>query len=79
MRYLQYLFRADWLTVSGYVRSRRLEHCRLDLSDPAQAGLSVLQIAQHWGFPDASYFSKVFKSQFGVAPREFRAARLLAA
>lgn len=78
VRYLQYLFRADGLTVSGYVRGRRLEHCRLDLRDPAQAGLSVLQIAQHWGFPDASYFSKVFKSQFGVAPREFRAGYLLA-
>lgn len=78
VRYLQYLFRADGLTVSGHIRSRRLEHCRLDLSDPAQAGLSVHQVAQRWGFPDASHFSKVFRAHFGVSPRQYRALRLSA-
>lgn len=78
VRYLQYLFREEGLTVSGYIRSRRLEHCKLDLSDPAQASIPVLNIAQRWGFPDASHFSKVFKAQFGVAPREFRAMRMSA-
>ena len=78
VRYLQYLFRAEEQTVSGYVRARRLEQCWLDLSDPAQAGLTVLQVAQRWGFPDASYFSKVFKARYGVSPREFRADQLMA-
>ncbi|GGH44773.1 helix-turn-helix domain-containing protein [Microbacterium album] len=76
VRYLQYLFHDEGLTVSGYIRSRRLERCRLDLSDPAQATLSVSQIAQRWGFTDASHFSKVFKAEFGVAPRDYRALRL---
>ncbi len=76
VRYLQYLFREESLTVSGHIRARRLDHCAIDLSDPAQASLSVLQIAQRWGFPDASHFSKVFKAHFGLSPREFRSRRL---
>lgn len=76
VRHLQYLFHDEGLTVSGYIRTRRLERCRLDLSDPAQAALSVSQIAQRWGFTDASHFSKVFKAEFGLAPRDFRALRL---
>ncbi|MDX2376347.1 helix-turn-helix domain-containing protein [Microbacterium sp. LRZ72] len=76
VRYLQYLFREEGLTVSGYIRARRLQHCETDLSDPAQASLSVSEIAQRWGFPDASHFSKIFKAHFGQAPRAFRDARL---
>ncbi|MFV0373898.1 helix-turn-helix domain-containing protein [Microbacterium sp.] len=76
VRYLQYLFSEEGMTVSDYIRSRRLEHCGIDLSDPAQADLSVQQIAQHWGFRDASHFSKVFKRHFGSSPRQFRASHL---
>ncbi|MCR2764014.1 helix-turn-helix domain-containing protein [Microbacterium sp. zg.B48] len=75
VRQLQYLFRAENLTVSGYIRARRLENCRLALSDPAQASLSILEIAQRWGFPDASHFSKVFRATYGITPRDLRTSR----
>ena len=75
MRHLQYLFHDEGLTVSGYIRMRRMEGCRLDLSDSALASLSVAQIAERWGFTDASRFSKVFKAEFGLPPRRFRALR----
>lgn len=77
VRSLQYLFQEEGLTVSGYIRGSRLEHCRMDLSDPAQTSLSVSQIAQRRGFVDASHFSKVFRAQFGESPREFRNRRLV--
>lgn len=76
VRHLQYLFHDEGLTASGYIRARRLEGCRLDLSDAAQSTLSVAQIAQRWGFVDASHFSKVFKAEFGLSPRKFRSLRL---
>lgn len=76
VRYLQYLFSEEGMTVSDYIRARRLEHCAIDLSDPAQVELSVQQVALRWGFPDASHFSKVFKRQFDMSPRQFRAAHL---
>lgn len=73
-RYLQYLFREEHTTVSDYIRTRRLERCRLSLLDPAQASLSILQIAQRWGFVDGAHFSRVFKSAYGLSPRVYRRA-----
>jgi AraC-like DNA-binding protein len=32
----------------------------------------VAQIAEETGFTDASYFTKIFKSQFGMTPKEYR-------
>ncbi|MGO1886039.1 MAG: helix-turn-helix domain-containing protein [Citricoccus sp.] len=72
MRYLQYLFQDEGTTVSSYIRTRRLERCRLDLCDAALATYSVSRIAQRWCFSDASHFSKLFKSVYGMAPGQFR-------
>lgn len=73
LRYLQYLFQQEGQTVSGFIRERRLERCRMDLIDPALHPLSILQIAQRWGFVDASHFSKAFKSSYAISPKDFRA------
>lgn len=76
-RYLQYLFKEDGLTVTAYIRSRRIARCRLDLVDPAHDTQSVIQIAHRWGFLDAAHFSKVFKALVGSSPREYRATQRL--
>ena len=34
--------------------------------------LSLSEIASRCGFEDQSYFSKVFKKQMGVSPKEYR-------
>ncbi|MBP1325825.1 AraC-like DNA-binding protein [Leucobacter exalbidus] len=75
-RQLQYLFKEEDLTVSSYIRSRRLERCRLDLEDSALHRRSILQIAQAYGFNDLSHFSKLFKATYGCSPREHRASRI---
>jgi AraC-like DNA-binding protein len=75
-RQLQYLFQEENRTVSGYVRQRRLERCRVDLEDPALASRSIVQIAQTWGFTDPSHFSKLFKATYGRSPREHRVGHL---
>jgi AraC-like DNA-binding protein len=71
-RYLQKLFESEGTTVTDWIRSRRLEHCRNDLMDPRLAGSSIATIAARWGLIDSSYFSKLFKFAYGSAPREFR-------
>ncbi|MFE7114022.1 helix-turn-helix domain-containing protein [Streptomyces sp. NPDC057654] len=73
-RYLHKLFRAEGRTVSSWIRTRRLEHCRRDLRDPLQAGRPVGVIASRWGFVDAAHFSRVFRAAYGASPREFRSA-----
>ena len=71
-RSVQKLFAAAGQNFSTYLRIRRLERCRLDLTSPMFAGLSISQICFRWGFNEAAHFSRVFKERYGVSPREFR-------
>ena len=47
------------------------------LVDPVHAGRSVSEIGARWGLPDAPHFSRVFKTAYGVSPRQFRSAENL--
>ncbi|MGW0582415.1 helix-turn-helix domain-containing protein [Streptomyces sp. NPDC002920] len=71
-RYVRQIFAARQSTVSRYVRERRLEHARADLVHPALATYSVASIGRHWGFDDASVFSRAFKAQYGQPPETYR-------
>lgn len=73
LRYLQYLFHQENQTVTGYIRDRRLERCRIDLQDPALQNMPILRVAQRSGFHDPSHFSKCFKAAYSLSPREYRA------
>lgn len=72
-RYLQVLFQRNGLTVSSWIRERRLEQCRRDLEDPALRETSVAVIAERWGLIEPTHFSRSFKRHFGFSPREVRA------
>ena len=73
-RYLQKLFAAAGESFTHYVRLRRLERCRLDLISPRYAEASISSLCYRWGFNGAAHFSRAFKEQYGVSPREFRRA-----
>ena len=75
-RALQKLFASANLSFSNYVRVRRLERCRLDLSSPICASLSISEICFRWGFNGSAHFSRAFKERYGVSPREYRRAHL---
>jgi len=62
--------------VARYIQSVRLSYARAALSDPAQARLSIAQIAESHGFPDASVFTRAFRQAFGMTPRDARASVL---
>lgn len=73
VRHLHALFHHAGISVSSYIRTRRLERCRSDLADPALAGATVTAIASRWSFADAPHFSRTFKAAYGETPSEFRA------
>jgi AraC-like DNA-binding protein len=73
-RYLQKLFAAAGESFTHYVRLRRLERCRLDLISPRYAGASISSICYRWGFNGSAHFSRAFREQYGLSPREFRRA-----
>ncbi|MFT4157236.1 MAG: helix-turn-helix domain-containing protein [Microbacterium sp.] len=73
-RHLHALFQEQGVTVSTWIRTRRLEQCRRDLLDPMLADRPVAAIAARWAFTDAAHFSRAFKSAFGMSPSEYRVA-----
>jgi AraC-like DNA-binding protein len=73
IRYLHRVFSATGNTMGDYVRARRLERCRMDLTNPRLREKTITDIAFFWGFSDAAHFSHSFRKQFGVSPRSFRA------
>jgi AraC-like DNA-binding protein len=73
-RYLHKLFEREGITVSGWIRSRRLDRARRDLQDPALAREPIQAIATRWGFGSASHFSHAVRAAYGCSPSELRAA-----
>jgi AraC-like DNA-binding protein len=72
LRSLHQLFHDEGLTVAGWIRLRRLECCRRDLSDPALAPRPVAAIAARWGFSSPGDFSRTFRAAHGLPPAEYR-------
>ncbi|MGW1620877.1 AraC family transcriptional regulator [Streptomyces sp. NPDC002172] len=77
LRYLHHVFQQEQRhTVGGFLRERRLEHCRRDLAEPSLSGRSVCEIGSRWGFRDPAVFNRTFKSAYGVTPGAYRRLRL---
>ena len=78
LRQLHKLFHASGTTVAGWIRQRRLEHCEHDLRDPRWLSRPVAAIGARWGYPDPAHFSRLFKSAYGLCPRDYRAGQAAA-
>lgn len=61
--------------VAHYIQRRRLRRCFNELSRNAE-GRSVAAIAEELGFPEPSSFSRSFRREFGLAPRDVMYSRL---
>ena len=76
-RYLHYLFSDGEETVARYILKRRLEACSQALLADSHRGRTVTAIAFDHGFNSATHFGRVFRAQFGMTPREYRARAAL--
>ncbi len=72
VRYVHHAFHREQWTACRYIRERRLERCRADLTDPALADMNIGRIRARWGFKDDAVFGRAFKRSYGVAPGELR-------
>lgn len=70
-RALDRLFSNNDVSVAGYIRERRLLHCREELNR-LDGGRSLVEIAHRWGFSDSAHFSRSFKKRFGLPPKAWR-------
>ncbi|GKQ34922.1 helix-turn-helix domain-containing protein [Streptomyces sp. A012304] len=74
VRYLHRLFEAEGITVGRLIQRRRLEECARELGRGGPPALTVSAVAYRWGFANAAHFSRVFRTVYGVSPREWRGA-----
>ena len=56
----------------NYLRMQRLRQCHAILADRSQTHRSVAEIAQTYGFSDASNFTRAYRRASGMSPRETR-------
>lgn len=73
VRHLHAKFSEQGLSVSHYIRTRRLEHIRRELADPLHADESIGHLSARYGLHDPSHFSRIFKAEFGESPSAYRA------
>lgn len=72
LRQLHTRFSERQLTVSSYIRRRRLNAIREDLSNPLLGHEPIHTISARYGLHDSAYVSKAFKQEFGESPAAFR-------
>lgn len=78
LRYLHSLFSADGSSFGRFVLQQRLQAARKDIESPALRARPLSAIGLDWGFKDAGYFARAFRTHFGMTPGQCRAAALAA-
>ena len=72
-RFVQRLFEAEATTFTEYVLAQRLARAYRILVDPRRNSEKITNIAYDTGFGDVSYFNRVFRRRYGLAPSDVRA------
>ena len=74
-RYLRALFSPSE-KISHYILRRRLEECAKELANALLQHTSITSIAFKHGFNSTAHFSRAFRKQYGMTPREYRKQQL---
>ena len=73
VRHLYNLLAGIDVSLGTWIRTRRLEGCRQALARPTSGSSTIAATARRWGFTDASTFGRLFRAEYGMSPREWRA------
>jgi AraC-like DNA-binding protein len=76
VRHLYNVLARGGVSLGDWMRTRRLEACRDELSNPLASSVSISSIARRHGFTDPSSFGRLFRAAYGLSPREWRAMSL---
>ncbi|MES2488781.1 MAG: AraC family transcriptional regulator [Pseudomonadota bacterium] len=72
-RYLSLLLKRQGSPFSMLLWNKRLQMARQWLADSAHGKSTISEIAYRIGFKNPAHFSRIFKREFKVSPRKFRA------
>jgi AraC-like DNA-binding protein len=70
--HLSRVFRSEPIPLSRWIWKMRLDAIRRDLANPRLREQSVSDIAFSWGFNNAAHFSRSFRDEYQMTPREWR-------
>ncbi len=79
VRHVHRLFKDEGTTVGRWIQHRRLEACRRELSRPTRNtrnAPAMAAVAHRFGFTSYPHFSRAFRTAYGMAPRDWRAAAM---
>jgi len=72
VRYINHLFNAEETSLMRYVTQQRLALVHRHLSSKRYVHCSITELAMQFGFNNMAHFSRVFKTKYGMSPRQFR-------
>jgi AraC family transcriptional activator of tynA and feaB len=72
LRYLYDLFADEDMPLMKWIWSERLQRAQRDLRAPHLLARSIAEIAYSWGFSNQAHFSRAFRLEFGISPRQWR-------
>jgi AraC-like DNA-binding protein len=73
VRHLYKVLADGGITLGDWIRAQRLEACRHQLGAPGST--TVEAVARRWGFVNMSSFSRMFREEYGMSPRQWRDVR----
>jgi AraC-like DNA-binding protein len=71
LRTLHRAFAESDESVMAYVRRRRLDHARIEMTTQ-DSSVTITYLAARWQFADAAHFSRAFRQRFGLTPTQYR-------
>lgn len=72
VRHLYNVLARGGISLGDWIRSRRLEECRDELSRRQPRPETISSVARRRGFTDPSSFSRLFRAAYGLSPHEWR-------
>lgn len=75
-RYINKMFEQEQTSLMRFMTEQRIARCRHYLASQLHNHLSITEIAMQAGFNNMSHFSRVFREQDGMTPRDYRQQQL---
>ena len=72
VRHLYNVLARGGISLGDWIRTRRLEECRDELSRPQSRSGTISSVARRQGFTDPSSFGRLFRAAYGHSPGEWR-------
>jgi AraC-like DNA-binding protein len=72
VRHLYNVLARGGISLGDWIRARRLEGCRDELSRPGSRSATISSVARSRGFTDLSSFGRLFRAAYGLSPTEWR-------